>query len=88
MKRSNFFFKFEIQTDHLISARRLDEEIVNKKRTCRKVDFAVPADHRVKLKEIYKKDKYLDLARELEKLFVWAEWRTMITQLQVDQVIT
>ena len=33
------------------------------------VDFAVPADHRVKLKECEKKDKYLHLARELKKLW-------------------
>ena len=33
------------------------------------MDFAVPADHRVKLKESEKKDKYLDLARELKKLW-------------------
>ena len=31
------------------------------------VDFAVPADHRIKLKECERKDKYLDLARKLEK---------------------
>ncbi len=31
------------------------------------MDFAVPADHRVKLKESEKKDKYLDLVRELKK---------------------
>ena len=31
------------------------------------VDFAVPVDHRIKLKECEKKDKYLDLARELKK---------------------
>ena len=31
------------------------------------VDFAVPADHRIKLKEYEKKDKYLDLAWELKK---------------------
>ena len=31
------------------------------------MEFAVPADHRVKLKEKEKKDKYLDLARELKK---------------------
>ena len=37
------------------------------KKTCRIVDVAVPADHRVKLKENEKKDKYLDLARELKK---------------------
>ena len=33
------------------------------------MDFAVPADHRVKLKESKKKDKYLDLAGELKKLW-------------------
>ena len=31
------------------------------------MDSAVPADHRKKLKEREKKDKYLDLARELKK---------------------
>ena len=31
------------------------------------MDFTVPADHRIKLKEIEKKDKYLDLAWELKK---------------------
>ena len=29
----------------------------------------IPADHRVKLKECEKRDKYLDLARELNKLW-------------------
>ena len=33
------------------------------------MDFAVLADHRVKWKEGEKKDKYLDLARELKKLW-------------------
>ncbi len=46
---------FDIQTDHLISARRPDLIIINKKKkneiTCRSVDFAVPTDHRIKLKE-------------------------------------
>ena len=61
---------FKIQTDHLISARRPDI-IINKKkkkRICKIVDFAVPADHRINLKKTEKKDKYLDLARELKKL--------------------
>ena len=56
--------------DHLISARPPDLIIINnkkkkkkKKRICKIVDFAVPADHRIKLKECEKKDKYLDLAR-------------------------
>ena len=58
------------QTDHLILARRPDLIIINKKkRICKIVDFAVPADHRINLKECAKKDKYLDLARELKKLW-------------------
>ena len=36
-------------------------------RTCRIVDFTVRANHWVKLKESEKKDKYLDLAREVKK---------------------
>ena len=40
-----------------------------KKRICKIVDFDVLADHRIKLKESEKKDKYLDLARELKKLW-------------------
>ena len=32
------------------------------------MDFVVLADHRVKLKESEKQDKYLDLTRELKKL--------------------
>ena len=36
---------FEIQTNHLILARRTDLVLINeKKRTCRLMDFAVPAD--------------------------------------------
>ena len=61
---------FDIQTDHLISARRPDLIIIKKekkKRICKTVDFAVPADHRIKLNECEKRDKYFDLARELKK---------------------
>ena len=44
--------------------------IINKKtRICKIVDFAVPADHKTNLKESEKKDKYLDLAREIKKLW-------------------
>ena len=73
-------WNFDIQTDHLILARRPDLIVINnkkkkkkkekkKKRTCKIVDFAVPADHRINLKECETKDKYLDLARELKKLW-------------------
>ena len=43
--------------------------INNYKKTCHFVDFAVSADHRVKMKESEKINKYLDLARELRKLW-------------------
>ena len=50
---------FDVQTNHLISARRPDRMIINqkkKKRICKNIDFAVPANHRIKLKECEKKD--------------------------------
>ena len=65
---------FRIQTDHLIPARRPDLIIINnkkKKKICKIVNFAVPADHRMNLKENEKKEKYLDLARELKKKKLW-----------------
>ena len=66
---------FDIQTDHLILAKRPDLIIIyKKKRTCKIVDFAVPVYHRIKLKECEKKDKYFDLARELKKL-----WNMLVT---------
>ena len=61
---------FDIQMDHLISAKRPDLIVINKKkRTCTIVDFVLPADNRIKLKESEKNDKYLDPARELKKLW-------------------
>ena len=64
---------FDIHTDHLLSERRPDVIIINnKKRICKIVDFADPADHRIKLRECEKKKKkvkYLNLARKLKKLW-------------------
>ena len=72
---------FDIQTDHLISLRRPDPIIIinnKKKRICKIVDFAIPADHRINLKEWEKKDKYLDRARELKKL-----WNMKVTIVRI-----
>ena len=45
------------------------QALINKrKRICKIVDFAVPADHRINLKESEKKNKYIDFAKELKKL--------------------
>ena len=43
-------------------------ESQEKKRFCQIVDFAIPADHRVKIKESKMRDKYQDLARELKTM--------------------
>ena len=40
--------------------------------------FAVPEDHQVKLKEGKKKDKYLDLARELKN-----KWNMNVTVIPI-----
>ena len=74
---------FNVQTDHLIPARRPDLIIINnkkkKKRICKIVDVAFLADHRINLKESEKKDKYLDLAREQKKL-----WNMKVTIVSID----
>ena len=71
---NKLLWDFNIQTDHLIPARRPDLIIINKKkRTCKIVD-TIKLCHRIKLKEREKKDKYLDLARELKKL-----WNMQVT---------
>ena len=49
-----------------------------KKEFAKNVDFAVPADHKIKLKEYEKKDKYLDLARELKTL-----WNMKVTIIPI-----
>ena len=38
-----------------------------KKKICKIVDFAVPANHRIELKECEKRDRYHNLAKELKK---------------------
>ena len=52
--------------------------IHKKKRSCKIVDITVPADHRIKMNECEKKDKYLDLARELKKL-----WNMKVTIIPI-----
>ena len=51
----------------IIQKTRLYSHQQQRKRTCKIIDIAVPADHRIKLKESEKKDMYLDFARELRK---------------------
>ena len=69
--------------DHLISCQttRLynnQQQQKTKKKICRIVDFTVPTDYRIKLKENEKEDKYLDLAKELKKL-----WNVKVTFIPI-----
>ena len=50
-----------------------------RERTCQIVDFAILADHRAKLKERKKKDKFLDLVRKLKKKV----WNMKVTVISV-----
>ena len=72
----------DIQTDHLISARRPDLIIINnnnKKKKRKSVKLStLSTDQRIKLKECEKRDKCLDLARELNKL-----WNTNVTIIPI-----
>ena len=64
------FWDFKIQTDYLLSTRRPDLMLINKKkRIDHLMDSAVSVDHRVKMKENKNIDKFLDLTRELKKLW-------------------
>ena len=60
--------------DHNIEARSPDLIIVDKeKNTCQIVDFAIPADHRVEMKEREEREKY-QLVREVQVL-----WNKLVT---------
>ena len=65
-KMHKILWNFEMQTDHLIPA-RIPNLVMIKKRNFLVRDFAVPADHRLKIKENEKKDNYIDLTREVKK---------------------
>ena len=52
-------------------------------RICYLEDFAIPADHSVKIKESNTKDKYLDLAREQKKLW---NMRVMVMPVVVSEL--
>ena len=68
---------FTVQTDHFITARRPEIIFIDKKHhECQVIDFAIPYDTRVDGKEVEKIERYLDLARELKK--VWKMKVTMV----------
>ena len=66
----NESLKNDQQTDHQISVRRPNLVLIYKKeRIYHRVNYAVSVNHKVKIKESYKVDNYLDIARELKSLW-------------------
>ena len=66
------------QATWLIDCQQQQQQQQNKK-YCRMVDFAVPADDSVKLKESKTRDKYRDLTRDLKKNY--GTWKLRWYQL-------
>ena len=74
-----FLSDFEIQTDHQIFFRR-PYLVIIKKKICTS-RFAILAEHRLKIKRIKKRDKYLDLARQLGTL---GNMRLLLLPIVID----
>ena len=66
-----FLWNFTVHTDHFITARRTDIIFIDKEHhEYQKIDFVIPYDTRVDDKEVEKIEKYLDLAKELKKVWI------------------
>ena len=73
------------------------ERLLKKKKTNRIVVFGVPTDHIVKIKENENKDKYLDLAEELNMMWNmtvtdtncnWCVWNSPQGQCEAETIQT
>ena len=61
---------FPVQADHFITVRRLDMLVIDKDHhECQIIDFAIPYDTRVDDKEVEKIQKYLDVVKEVKKMW-------------------
>ena len=65
---------FRENETHKATTKSLPEDqrlmlIIIKKRPCHQIDIVIPANHRAKRKESEKIEPYLDLPRELKKLW-------------------
>ena len=70
---------FKTQMNHQILTRRPDKVSISKKNIiCHSVDFAIPVEYRVKMKENEKINKCLDLAGGLKKL-----WNMKVTEIPI-----
>ena len=58
---------FEIRTNHPIRDRKSGLGLINTKKNCHLVNFVMPTENKAKINKT-KREKYLDLARELKIL--------------------
>ena len=81
MRRMKYFGIFEIQIDHLISARR-PEQVITKNNTKENLLYCeVPLHHKWKIKENEKSDRFFDLARKPKKLW---KMRVSVVPIMID----
>ena len=77
-EKRQLLWDFGVQTNHRIEAKSPDLIIVDKEKdTCQIVDFAITANHSVEMKGREKREKYRELARELQIL--WTKKVTVIS---------
>ena len=74
---------FELQSDHQIPARRKDLGIINKEREIVVLWILRSQQTKVKIIKIEKRNKYLDLARELKKLWIM---RVTVITIVIDSL--
>ena len=60
---------FSIHADQVIEAQRPDLVVVDKRGTCKIIDFAVPGDSRIEEKEKENIEKFQDIRKELQKIW-------------------
>ena len=82
---------FEIKMYLSILIKRLDLVVVKKNGICKLEDFAIPADHGIKIKGSKNLNEYLDFARELKMLWdikvtvmrlIVGTFRTILTNME------
>ena len=77
--RHKILWDVDIKTDHRFPPKRPKLVIINKRvLISRKEGFTVPMNHIVRIKENEKREKYMNLARELRML-----WNMTVTMIPI-----
>ena len=78
-KGVKILWDFSLQTDHYVECRRPDIVVVDRPgRKALVIDIAIPGDFRVEEKEVEKREKYVFLAQELQRI-----WNISVTVVPI-----